>query len=269
MKRHCVKAHDRSIGGRRVACDWCGETKRVNATQARELDHHFCDRECNGKWRSENFVGEDHPKYQGGKIEVECSVCSETKEVYPAWNRKVDRHFCSKECEIKWKKENQAAENHPNWIDSEIPCDQCGEMLHRTPYYLENFDYFFCNIECRTKWRQENWTGEDNPKWEGGYEGYYGPSWVHQRRKALERDGYKCKACGLSEEEQRKKFDRGLHVHHIKPFREFNDHKKANKLDNLITLCQECHYKWEGIPLKPQVVSIDHEPSTTRSSSAP
>lgn len=77
-------------------------------------------------------------------------------------------------------------------------------------------------------------------------------------KQAMERDGYKCRECGSTE---------NLEVHHIKRFglilrRILNEHKELNEfdkreelfqivihdeemtdLDNLITLCQECHRK--------------------------
>lgn len=50
--------------------------------------------------------------------------------------------------------------------------------------------------------------------------------WRMLRRAAMERDDYKCADCGTN---------KILCVHHIIP--------KLNKLDNLITLCGECHAK--------------------------
>lgn len=75
----------------------------------------------------------------------------------------------------------------------------------------------------------------------------YGPDWQTQRRRALERDGYRCRTCGA---EGRNGL---LHVHHIRPLREFgyvpgqNDaYLQANRLDNLITLCPACHRRAEA-----------------------
>ena len=31
-------------------------------------DHHFCDNECRGEWRSENLTGESHPQWKGGRF---------------------------------------------------------------------------------------------------------------------------------------------------------------------------------------------------------
>ncbi len=75
----------------------------------------------------------------------------------------------------------------------------------------------------------------------------YGPSWPAQRDKARARDGYRCRQCGAPEQKHRRH-----DVHHITPFRAFgyvpgvNDlHKLANRLDNLITLCSDCHRRTE------------------------
>ena len=71
----------------------------------------------------------------------------------------------------------------------------------------------------------------------------YGPNWERQRKRALERDGYRCRRCGAPHTPERP-----LHVHHIRPFRTFGyipgeneAYKEANRLDNLVTLCPRCH----------------------------
>jgi len=75
-----------------------------------------------------------------------------------------------------------------------------------------------------------------------------GPNWVEQRDRARARDGYRCRQCGATERPGRQH-----DVHHIVPFRDFgyvpgqNDaYLQANALDNLITLCRNCHAKVEG-----------------------
>jgi len=87
--------------------------------------------------------------------------------------------------------------------------------------------------------------GKEHPSWEGGYESYYGPSWFSQREKAWERDGFKCRVCGITEEE----IGRKPHVHHIKPNNEWDveqEHEEMNSLDNLISLCPSHHRVLEG-----------------------
>lgn len=46
----------------------------------------------------------------------------------------------------------------------------------------------------------------------------------------LKRDGFKCKKCGRRDT---------LHVHHV----EFRSQGGADSMDNLVTLCFQCHEK--------------------------
>lgn len=76
----------------------------------------------------------------------------------------------------------------------------------------------------------------------------YGPNWETQRCAARQRDGYRCRRCGMPE-----KPDRQHDVHHLVPFRAFGYVRgqneafiRANQLDNLITLCPACHQRAEA-----------------------
>jgi DEAD/DEAH box helicase domain-containing protein len=76
----------------------------------------------------------------------------------------------------------------------------------------------------------------------------YGPNWSHQRRMVLERDNQRCRTCGAEA-----RSGNGLHVHHIRPFRDYsyipgvNDaYLQANDLENLVTLCPSCHRRAES-----------------------
>lgn len=89
---------------------------------------------------------------------------------------------------------------------------------------------------------------------------YYGPNWKAQRAKALERDSYVCQTpgCDWSQTAHREAFGKGLHVHHIQPLSSFEDRgddvdfERANRLENLVTVCVQHHRLWERIsPLRP------------------
>jgi len=76
----------------------------------------------------------------------------------------------------------------------------------------------------------------------------YGPNWKEQRLQVLERDQYRCRTCGAEA-----RSSQGLHVHHIRPFREYGyirgkneAYLQANVLDNLVTLCPSCHRRAEA-----------------------
>ncbi len=80
----------------------------------------------------------------------------------------------------------------------------------------------------------------------------YGPDWETQRRRARERDGFRCVRCGAREREGRQH-----DVHHIRPLRAFVleanrrgepitwAYREANRLENLVTLCPTCHRQAE------------------------
>jgi DEAD/DEAH box helicase domain-containing protein len=71
----------------------------------------------------------------------------------------------------------------------------------------------------------------------------YGPNWPEQRDRARARDGYRCRTCGAPERQNRQH-----DVHHIRPFRDFGTarYAEANVLDNLVTLCSNCHRRAEA-----------------------
>lgn len=102
--------------------------------------------------------------------------------------------------------------------------------------------------------RSEALSGKRHPNWKGGFVPY-GPGWTKQKRTAVrKRDGFKCQSCGMSNEECKEEYGMKLHVHHIIPAREVDDPQKRNHIENLVSLCQGCHKKWEGIPLKPVLI---------------
>jgi 5-methylcytosine-specific restriction endonuclease McrA len=118
-------------------------------------------------------------------------------------------------------------------------------------------------MACKREWMKDHlsglFRGEKGPNWKGGKVKYYGPNWRHQRTKARERDGYKCRHCGVSQ----KSLGRRLDVHHIKPFRSFgyifgqnDNYKIANELSNLISLCPNCHKAVENneFPIQPNLL---------------
>lgn len=89
-------------------------------------------------------------------------------------------------------------------------------------------------------------SGENSPLWEGGKSylsntSYRGPTWKQIAERARKRDKYTCQHCGKTQEEH----GRPLDVHHIVPYHNFTRHKEANKMRNLITLCQSCHHTVE------------------------
>lgn len=74
------------------------------------------------------------------------------------------------------------------------------------------------------------WTNDPND---------YGPNWQTIRESVRTRDQFTCQVCGAKE------INRQHDVHHKIPFRAFKSKEEANRLENLTTLCQNCHHKVE------------------------
>lgn len=93
---------------------------------------------------------------------------------------------------------------------------------------------------------QRDWSGKNHPRYKHGESStYYGPNWTEQREVAIQADDEQCLRCGLTREEHYVLFDCDLIAHHIRPLRECLDadlsYAEANRLDNLMTVCCECH----------------------------
>lgn len=63
----------------------------------------------------------------------------------------------------------------------------------------------------------------------------YGKAWNTLKQTIRSRDKFLCRHCGLVETEN------PHDVHHIIPFRKFDNLEQANHPDNLVTLCARCH----------------------------
>ena len=72
-----------------------------------------------------------------------------------------------------------------------------------------------------------------------GFPNDYGFNWESIRSAVVNRDNHSCQVCGLTEKQS------VLHVHHMVPFRRFTDTGLANQMNNLITLCSQCHKQAE------------------------
>lgn len=112
------------------------------------------------------------------------------------------------------------------------------------------------NIETRIDYP----SGENHPGWKGGKQNY-GRGWNRKKRQSVrERDGFKCRSgdCSVTQEQHLNKYGEKLHVHHLRKARDVNDPERRNAKENLITLCRDCHYRWERLSdagIVPQIVS--------------
>lgn len=276
MKTHHARSHGESLAVNEYECANCGETVEKADWQIERAARVFCDVECAGEYRSERVtiecdacgtdvekipseVGErnfcsyecmyDHGWELGiNKNVFECEWCGKEFETW-----RDDALCCSRECWAKRRSERwrESPKTHPAYNSIDTNCEYCDTELEIPQSRVEAYDTHFCDNDCRNAHFKESdhMSGEDNPAWAGGYEPYYGPNWTRQRDRVRERDDYECQACGVTENDLGKELD----VHHITPFREFveegeADYEAANRLENLVSLCRDCHREYEGEP---------------------
>ena len=179
------------------------------------------------------------------KKTLTCENCGDTFEEFESRIKNGRGRFCSKGCHYDDGREV-------------VTCVRCGETAKRVSCRTDRYDREFCSRECYLDERREG--GKNAPGWIDGrwlsphYHRKYNKTWYDSRAKALERDAYQCQGCNMSSEEHYEQYDRQLPVHHIRPAESFKIADNAHVLSNLITLCRQCHNRWEGIPLRPQVV---------------
>ena len=215
-----------------IACSYCfnkiyRKPSAINKTN-------FCNVKCKQLYQLKNgHLINLHLKKQ---VELVCSYCNKTYKVPK--NRELLSKYCSKECLGKANGQRARVQLR-NQI--ELECSNCSRKFEKKPSTLKKLN--FCTIECMAEYysNSQMFSGSNSGTWNGGKIHYYGPNWWSQRRKARDRDNYTCQDCGITEEE----YGKELSVHHIIPFREFNgDWQEANKLSNLISLCEyPCHRK--------------------------
>jgi 5-methylcytosine-specific restriction endonuclease McrA len=139
----------------------------------------------------------------------------------------------------------------------QVECDGCGKQFKQRPQHRDQ-KFQFCERSCYLDWtrRGNQLSGPEHPQYKSEtVRPNYGPNWRSQREKARERDDFTCQSCGMTKKEHLKKHGFAPHVHHIKPWNEFDDHEERNKLSNLIVLCVSCHGTWEKLPVNPQLSS--------------
>lgn len=157
------------------------------------------------------------------QVEKICPKCG--KVFYVKASIDAKRVYCSRSCKS----------NRVVYI-----CEQCGKT-RSVP--ASSTAKRFCGNACRLEWFANHFRGENSPHWKGGEYPYYGPNWRQQRNKARHRDNHVCQHCKKNRSELKEE----LSVAHIQPFREFGleRYREANALSNLISLCRNCHIKFD------------------------
>jgi len=101
-----------------TSCERCGESFEYYPSEKEGL---YCS-ECveTKNWRNPPVIkGDNHPRWNGGKLTIECAICEETVERYPS-HVYGEVTFCSDECQHNWLSEEFTGEGHPNWEGGDV-----------------------------------------------------------------------------------------------------------------------------------------------------
>ena len=199
------------LGNRiRCICGECGKVFYRPFSVIKKGGGKFCSKEC-----YLNFYTKDN-------FRTNCFICGKEIVLPPYRWKEGRKYFCSYKC----RKTSQI-----------IKCDWCQKGIKRKPAEIK--EHNFCSRNCMGLWQSKYKRGENSNTWLGGWQYYYGANWKEQKNKARERDNFTCQRCRKTEKE----LSRSLDVHHKIPFRLFglSNYKKANDLNNLISLCPICH----------------------------
>uniref|UniRef100_A0A6M3IPM3 Putative HNH endonuclease n=1 Tax=viral metagenome TaxID=1070528 RepID=A0A6M3IPM3_9ZZZZ len=159
-------------------------------------------------------------------LNVECRNCG---KIFETQNSK--KIFCSNDCKIE-----HFNAIRPTTKEEIRECPVCKKIFR--PMQKTGVGRTYCTDQCRNKaMNEKRWAATQ------------GKNWDHQKRKwkgnwfkALERDSFTCQICKRQRKPYEKSRDRRyiLEVHHKDGTGEHRGLSNYN-LDNLTTLCAECH----------------------------
>jgi 5-methylcytosine-specific restriction endonuclease McrA len=247
--------------GRKVErkCPVCGLRYSADEVRLKHGRETTCSRDCSYKLRATS---------RNKSKTYNCAVCG--KEVLRSPAQVKSRFvFCSRDCHYRGRSMgfvqrivkqpyNVSEQGRKGWNEAGnrrkgIPrkglitwvCEICKKECSITRgQFAPARKLRFCSPECANKAMR----GASNPSWRGGHPEYYGPNWRPLQRQARKEDDYKCQRCGVSQEE----LGRALDVHHIRPVSTFAQVNDANYLENVVSICHDCHMlvEWNGIDFK-------------------
>jgi len=190
------------------------------------------------EWKNKLPVGvsvvESSKQFQCRFVEAACKTCGKIIKIrHGDYNRQMKTQgfvTCSRACNAKAK-----------GISVKLTCFECGKEFYRKQSQVDpNNKHFFCSKKCQKKNIDYILRGSDHFRYiDGKSSCKRGKGWVQTRKEIRERDNYTCQQCGKTERE----IGKALDVHHIKPYRLFDNYGDANKSENLISLCPSCHHK--------------------------
>lgn len=232
-KRFCsAKCHHQSMRKEfEYKCAECGG----GVIRAKEniTTNVFCNDKCKGKYAGKHYRKNSNKSID--RVKKICENCNNPYEVIKS--RENTSKYCSMKCRAESNAKTSVSTQQNRLM---VKCNNCDDDFEKVPSDVRKLN--FCSTDCMYNYYEKTgmFARENNGKWKGGTGFYRGKNWLKQRDLTRERDQYTCQKCGIHEND----YVKGLSVHHIVPYKYFNDdYIEANKLENLISLCETCHHE--------------------------
>lgn len=177
-----------------------------------------------------------------------------------------EKHFCCNSCQHEWRSEHQTGSDAPRWKGGGVVviCEQCGGEFTAKRARVEADDrrsnVTYCTRQCANEAYKHRYAGEQNPRYKGG-DFSRGVGWGYSKSLDVRRrDQARCCDCGRSEKDVVGEIGAYLHVHHICGARSSTNPAVYNAERNLVTLCVNCHRRWERhVPGVPPDIKQKHD----------
>lgn len=192
-----------------------------------------------------------------------CIYCGRERSDMPSIAK--ERKYCNASCQLKYeykmgKRDKfeigvnarvvaRAKMAESNWLNSEEARQKLKEAQQTDEYKLKSRMAKLGEKNGMFGRKPGNYIDGKYRKYGNADRGF---NWKAIKKKIKERDGYTCQDCGKKEGEQY------LQVHHIVPYRIFED----NSEENLITLCSKCHANQEYTFIKVKGLRLIPEKET-------
>lgn len=218
-------------------CKYCGR-EFPNLKGNKE----FCTKQC-----AQASFWRENPDYQKewrrSKKEVLSVVCKECGGVFDTTNGQ--RKFCSDKCKVSFHNAHRTTTREDLRI-----CPICEASFR--PMQKTGVGRTYCSTRCRNKeMNSRRKAASDRKSWRQAKAKWCG-NWI----MALERDSFTCQICGRKRTPGQRVRDMRfiLEVHHRDGSGETGG--KNHNLDNLMTLCAECHREFHT---KINLIFVDGE----------